>query len=56
MKLSAPRRIVWIISVLLGILGIIGKFVSITFVSANAFWFVTAGFAVLVLATLFKGI
>ncbi len=56
MKLSAPRKIVWIISVILGILGIIGKFVAIPFVSAYAFWLVTAGFVILAVATFFKGI
>ena len=56
MKLSAPKKIVWIISVALGILGIIGKFVVIPFVSAYAFWLVTAGFVILAVATFFKGI
>ncbi len=56
MKLSAPKKIVWIISVILGILGIIGKFVVIPFVSAYAFWMVAAGFVILAIATFFKGI
>jgi len=37
MKLSAPKQIVWIIAVVLGILGILGTFISIPFVSAYAF-------------------
>ena len=55
MKLSAPKQIVWIISLILGVLGIIGKFVAIAVVSANAFWLVTVGFVLLILGTFLKG-
>jgi hypothetical protein len=54
MKLSAPKNITWWIAVIVGVLGILGSFVSLPFVSANAFWFVAIGFVLLVLATLFK--
>ena len=54
MKLSAPKNITWWIAVILGVLGILGTFISITFVSANAFWFVAVAFVVLALATYFK--
>jgi hypothetical protein len=54
MKLNAPRFIIWFIATAVGVLGIVSRFVPITFVSMNAFWFVAGGFALLVLATLFK--
>ena len=56
MKLSAPKTITWWIAVVLGVLGILGSFISLPFVSANALWFVIVGFVLLVLATLFKGL
>lgn len=54
MKLSAPKNVTWWIAVILGVLGFLGTFISIPLVSANAFWFVFIGFALLVLATLLK--
>jgi hypothetical protein len=38
MALSAPTRPVWIIAIILGVLGLLGKFVAIPFVTAYAFW------------------
>ena len=55
MKLSAPKQSLWMVAVVLGVLGVLGNFVAIPVVTVNAFWFVTVGFAVLVLGTAFKG-
>jgi hypothetical protein len=55
MKLSAPKQVVWLAAVIVGVLGVLGTFVAVPLVSANAFWFVTVGLAVLVLGTAFKG-
>ncbi len=55
MKLSAPKTPVWIIAAVLGILGIVGKFIAIQFISANAFWLVAIGFVLLFLGTLISG-
>lgn len=54
MKLSAPKEITWWIAVIIGVLGILGNFTTIQYVSANAFWFVAVGFVLLALATLFR--
>jgi membrane protein YdbS with pleckstrin-like domain len=55
MKLTPPTKLTFWISVILGLLGLIGTFVSIPFVSAYAFWFVVVGFVLLVAGLLFKG-
>jgi len=55
MKLSAPKQEVWIIAVILGILGIIGKFITIPFLTVYAFWFVVVGFVLLALGAFLKG-
>jgi len=55
MRLSAPKTPVWLIGSILGILGIVGKFISIQYVSPNAFWLVALGFVLLFLGTLLKG-
>jgi len=54
MKLSKPKNNTWIVAVILGVLGIIGQLVTIPVISGYAFWFVTAGFVLLALATYFK--
>jgi hypothetical protein len=55
MKLTPPTKAVFWISVVLGLLGLIGSFVAIPVVSAYAFWFVFVGWALLVAGLLFKG-
>ena len=56
MPLSAPVKPVWFVATILGVVGLLGKFVAIPFATVNAFWLVAAGFVVLALATAFKGI
>jgi hypothetical protein len=56
MKLSPPKNVSWILAVLLGLLGIIASQVSIPLVSDYDFWFVAAGFGLLALATLLRGL
>jgi hypothetical protein len=55
MKLNAPTKNWWWISVILAIIGLIGYFVAIPFVSVYAFWFVVVGFVLLALSTVMKG-
>lgn len=55
MKLSAPKKIVWILSIVLVVLGIIGFFITIPFVTGYAFWFVAVGWFLLFLGTSLKG-
>ncbi len=56
MKLTPPKVITFVIAVILGVLGILGHFFTIAFVSTYAWWFLMAGFILLVLANLFKGL
>lgn len=56
MKPSAPTKLVWIIALLLGIIGIIGHFITIEYVSGISYWLLLAGFALLAIGTSVKGI
>ena len=51
---SAPSKFVWIIGLILGILGIIGHFVSVDFLTTYNYWLLLAGFVLLALGTTFK--
>lgn len=56
MKLTPPKNITFWISLLLGVLGFLGKIIAIPIISTYAFWFLFAGFVLLVLALLIKGL
>lgn len=51
---NAPTKGVWILALVIGLLGIIGNFTNIDYVTPEKFWFVTVGFLLLVLATSLK--
>jgi hypothetical protein len=51
LKLSAPSQIAWIIALILGVVGVIAKFVVIPTVSTYDFWLVAVGWVVLLVAT-----
>ena len=53
---SAPSKFVWIIGLILGILGIIGHFVTVDFLTTYNYWLLFAGFILLALGTTFKEI
>lgn len=57
MKLNAPNQTFWLVAIVLGVLGILGKMAVIptAMIADNAFWLVTGGFAILALTTIFKG-
>jgi len=56
MRLTPPKAITFWIAVILGVLGFLGSQMSIPTVSPNAFWFVFAGFLLLALGNLVKGL
>ncbi len=56
MKLTAPKNSVWGVAVGLGVLGILGKLVTIPFVSQYAFVLLAVGFGILAISCLLKGV
>lgn len=56
MELSAPKQITWWIGVILGVLGILGHFTKLPYVTVYDFWFLAAGFVVLALGTALEGL
>lgn len=53
---SAPTKIVWIIGLLCGILGIIGHYTQIEFISEYNYILLLVGFIALAIGTTFKGV
>jgi hypothetical protein len=56
MKLTPPKVITFWISVVLGVLGLIGQVGIVAALTPYAFWFAFAGLVLLVLALLVKGL
>lgn len=55
MKLTPPTKIVFWISVLLAVLGLVGRYMSVPFLSDYYFYFVLVGYIVLALGNILKG-
>lgn len=55
MNLTPPTKNVFYVSVVLAVLGILGSFISIPFVSVYAFWFLVVAYVVLFLGNTMKG-
>ena len=57
MKLSAPKQITWIIALILGIVGILANLVALPVITpALGFWLVVVGLALLLIATITRGL
>lgn len=56
MNPNAPKKIVWIIGMIAGLLGIIGHYVKVDVITANSFWLLLAGFVLLAVGTTFKNL
>jgi hypothetical protein len=57
MRLSAPIQITWIIALILGIVGILATLVTLPVITpALGFWLVVAGWALLLIATITRGL
>jgi hypothetical protein len=54
MKLSAPTQILWVIAVIAGLLGIVGHFTPVKYLTEYQFPLVAIGFALLVIGTVFR--
>jgi hypothetical protein len=55
MKLTPPTKNVFYVSVALAVLGLLGQYVTIPFVSAYNFYFVLVGYILLFLGNTMKG-
>ena len=56
MHLNAPKKIVFIISVVVFLLGLIGSFITVPFVSGIALWLIAGSFVLLALGNILKGL
>jgi len=56
MQLSAPTQVVFIISLILAVLALIGYFVNIPIVTQYQFWIAIAGYVVLAAGCMMKGV
>jgi len=56
MDLSAPTTVVFVISVILAALAIVGNFVSIPFFSEHGFWMAVMAYIVLAVGNVAKGL
>ena len=56
MDLSAPKRITWWVSVIIGAVGVLAYLVTIPVLSGFAFWLVTIAFVLLAVATAVKSL
>ncbi len=55
MRLNAPKKLVWFISLFLGILGVLFSFISVNIISDYSIWMLIVAWVLLVLATALKG-
>lgn len=55
MKLNAPKKVVWMISVILGAVGVIGQVAGVSALAPYTFWLVTIALVLLVLGNVVKG-
>jgi hypothetical protein len=54
MKLSAPTQLLFIVSVVLAILSLVGRFQTVDFITPNAYWLMLVGWLVLAVGCLFR--
>ncbi|MBI4274292.1 MAG: hypothetical protein HY659_06305 [Rhizobiales bacterium] len=54
-KLNAPSQVIFLISLILAIVAVIGVFVVIPFVTLYAFWIAIVAYVVLALGCVLKG-
>ena len=55
MRLNAPKKIVWLISLILAILSVLSLFIAIPFVSLYSFWIMAVAWLLMFLGTVLKG-
>ncbi len=56
MKLNAPRKITWLVALVIAVIGLIGYLVTIPVITGLAFWLVLIAAVLLLLATYMEGL
>lgn len=57
MRLNAPKQITWIIALILGVVGILASQGTFPFITTTlGFWLVVAGWALLLIAAITRGL
>lgn len=56
MNLSPPTTAVFVISLILAVLAIIGTFVAIPLITAHAFWVAIIAYIILAVGNVFRGV
>ena len=55
-KLTAPTNLVFLISLIIAVLGILSGIGAVSLISISAFWMVTIGYAILAVGCLLRGL
>jgi hypothetical protein len=55
MSLSPPTTVVFVISIFLALLAIIGNFVAIPFITEHGFWVAVVAYIILACGNIFRG-
>ena len=55
MSLSPPTTVVFVISIILALLAIIGNFVAIPFITEHGFWVAIIAYVILACGNIFRG-
>lgn len=56
MNLNAPTQLIFILSLIIAVLALIGHFVTVPLVSEYKFWFAIVSYVVLATACVLKGV
>jgi hypothetical protein len=56
MNLSPPTTAVFVISLILAVLAVIGKFVAIPFITDQGFWVAIIAYVILAIGNVFRGV
>jgi len=57
MRLNAPKQITWIIALILGVVGILANLTAIPVITPTiGFWLVVVGWALLLIASITRGL
>ncbi|MEN8153953.1 MAG: hypothetical protein ABFR75_08000 [Acidobacteriota bacterium] len=55
MRLNAPKKIVWLLSLVLAVISLVGFFVTIPVITVYGFWIMGVAWLLLFLSTYLKG-